>query len=271
MRMGGPPGPGGYGPPGQKMPGGYPPNSYNGPSYNGPHMGPPGSQAPGMGPPGSSPGFPPGAGYPPGAGKPPAGYPSPSSTPNSLPPASTPTPSDGAPPHNDSMPSSGTSTTNSVTGPLVTTGPDGQPMHDETSQQSTLSQSSDNSGGRATPKGGYPQVSRTHVSVCLQQSPHHHTLPHPGIKRLTNLTIWICKLAELSCNTLYAGWDSFAPTLCPLHRWATLGVCRVTRTPPELPTLGSRAPAAWGAGSRRPGALPTPGAGCLPVPWGAIQ
>merc|ERR1719189_1356587 len=130
-------------------------------------MPPPGSQAPGMGPPGS--GFPPGAGYPPGAAKPPGGYPSPSSTPNSIPPASTPTPSDSAPPTSDSVPGSGTNTTNSVSGPLVTTGPDGQPMHDETSQQSTLSQSSDNSGGRATPKGGYPQG-----------YPHAPGTPHSG-------------------------------------------------------------------------------------------
>lgn len=41
-------------------------------------------------------------------------------------------------------------------GPIPVTGPDGLPMHDETSQQSTLSQSSDRSDGRATPstKGG---------------------------------------------------------------------------------------------------------------------
>ena len=32
------------------------------------------------------------------------------------------------------------------------TGPDGVPLHDETSQQSTLSQSSDRSDGRQTPK-----------------------------------------------------------------------------------------------------------------------
>ena len=36
-------------------------------------------------------------------------------------------------------------------GPIPVTGPDGLPMHDETSQQSTLSQSSDRSDGRATP------------------------------------------------------------------------------------------------------------------------
>merc|ERR1719474_1506480 len=49
------------------------------------------------------------------------------------------------------------STGNNSTTPLVATGPDGQPIHEETSQQSTLSQSSDNSGGRQTPKGGYGQ------------------------------------------------------------------------------------------------------------------
>jgi hypothetical protein len=47
----------------------------------------------------------------------------------------------------------------------VTTGPDGQPIHDESSQQSTLSQSSDNSGGRQTPKGGYSQVRRTEIQI----------------------------------------------------------------------------------------------------------
>jgi len=46
---------------------------------------------------------------------------------------------------------------------------------------------------------------------------------------------------------------------------------RDTRTPPGLPTPGSRAPGAWAAAWRRPVAPPTPGAGCLPVPWGAIQ
>ena len=50
---------------------------------------------------------------------------------------------------------------------VETTGPDGQPMHDETSQQSTLSQSSDNSGGRQTPKGGYPQVIISAVTARL--------------------------------------------------------------------------------------------------------
>ena len=153
MRMGGPPGPG-YGPPGQKMPAGYPPSGYGyPPSSNGPHMGPP------TGPPGQGypPGHPQGPGYPPGGPGKPQGYPSPSSTPNSMPPASTPTPSDGGGPPSDSTPGAATATTNSVSGPMVTTGPDGQPMHDETSQQSTLSQSSDNSGGRQTPKGSYPQ------------------------------------------------------------------------------------------------------------------
>jgi len=46
---------------------------------------------------------------------------------------------------------------------------------------------------------------------------------------------------------------------------------RDTRTPPGLPTPGSRAPGAWAAAWRRPVAPPTPGAGCLPVPWGAIH
>eukprot|EP00092_Neocalanus_flemingeri_P012405 GFUD01013373.1.p1 GENE.GFUD01013373.1~~GFUD01013373.1.p1 ORF type:complete len:1237 (+),score=326.19 GFUD01013373.1:521-3712(+) len=162
MRMGGPPAPG-YGPPGQNRPyPGGPPSSYNGPSFNGPNMPPPGSSSPGMGPPPvSSPGFPPG-GFPPSAGAPPpGGYPSPSSTPNSLPPSSTPTPvNDSSAPASDSVSGSNTTTTNSVGGRVTsieTTGPDGQPMHDETSQQSTLSQSSDNSGGRQTPKGGYTQ------------------------------------------------------------------------------------------------------------------
>jgi hypothetical protein len=50
-------------------------------------------------------------------------------------------------------------------------------MHDETSQQSTLSQSSDNSGGRQTPKGSYPQVSCTRLPV--RASPHL-TTPGPG-------------------------------------------------------------------------------------------
>ena len=44
---------------------------------------------------------------------------------------------------------SSNNSTSSSTGPV--TGPDGIPMHDETSQQSTLSQSSDRSDGRATP------------------------------------------------------------------------------------------------------------------------
>lgn len=178
MRMGGPPGPG-YGPPGQSRPyPGGPPSSYNGPSFNGPNMPPPGSSSPGMGPPPvSSPGFPPG-GYPPSTGAPPpGGYPSPSSTPNSLPPSSTPTPvNDSAAPASDSVSGSNTTTTNSVGGRVTsieTTGPDGQPMHDETSQQSTLSQSSDNSGGRQTPKGGYTQVNINNFRLDTFQ---HHDL-----------------------------------------------------------------------------------------------
>ena len=197
MRMGGPPGPG-YGPPGQGRPyPGGPPTSYNGPSFNGPNMPPPGSSSPGMGPPPvSSPGFPPG-GYPPSTGAaPPGGYPSPSSTPNSLPPSSTPTPvSDSSGPTSDSVTGSNTTTTNSVGGRVTaieTTGPDGQPMHDETSQQSTLSQSSDNSGGRQTPKGGYTQViiftqssSTSPTSPRVLQGYAHapgtpHSAPSPG-------------------------------------------------------------------------------------------
>ena len=126
MRMGAPGGPPGYGGGGRSYPG--PQASYNGPSYNGP--------GPGGYPP------PPGPGYP--------GYPSPSSTPNSLPPSST---------ASSEQPSEGSERGKApVSCSVETTGPDGQPMHDETSQQSTLSQSSDNSGGRQTPKGGYPQV-----------------------------------------------------------------------------------------------------------------
>ena len=125
MRMGAPGGPPGYGGPGRPYPG--PPSSYNGPSYNGPG-------------PGGYPQGPPGSGYP--------GYPPSSTTANSVPPS---TPS-------SEQPSDNSEAKKAAVTSMETTGPDGQPMLDETSQQSTLSQSSDNSGGRQTPKGGYPQV-----------------------------------------------------------------------------------------------------------------
>ena len=69
--------------------------------------------------------------------------------PTSLPVAASPSGSKSA----NSGPTSNNATSG---GPIPVTGPDGLPMHDETSQQSTLSQSSDRSDGRATPstKGG---------------------------------------------------------------------------------------------------------------------
>ena len=138
MRMGAPGGPPGYGGAGRSYPGPGPQSSYNGPSYNGP--------GPGGYPP------PPGPGYP--------GYPSPSSAANSLPASSNPSSEQPGEPNSERA--------KPVVPPSVeTTGPDGQPMHDETSQQSTLSQSSDNSGGRQTPKGGYPQVIISAVTARL--------------------------------------------------------------------------------------------------------
>merc|ERR1719394_468983 len=124
--MGAPGGPPGYGGPGRPYPG--PPSSYNGPSYNGP--------GPGGYPPGH-----PGPGYP--------GYPGPASTTaNSVPPSN---------PSSDQTSDNSEAKKAAPVTSVETTGPDGQPMLDETSQQSTLSQSSDNSGGRQTPKGGYAQ------------------------------------------------------------------------------------------------------------------
>ena len=135
MRMGGPGpgGPPGYGPR-PPYPGG-PPSSYNGPNYNGPA--------------GYPPGYPPGPGQYPGPGGPPA--PGPNGPPGP-----------GAEQHSEN---SGAADRGKSAGSVETTGPDGQPIHDETSQQSTLSQSSDNSGGRQTPKGNYPQVRAELVSV----------------------------------------------------------------------------------------------------------
>ena len=53
--------------------------------------------------------------------------------------------------HNSMPPSQGSLSPATSAPP---TGPDGVPLHDETSQQSTLSQSSDRSDGRQTPKAG---------------------------------------------------------------------------------------------------------------------
>ena len=63
------------------------------------------------------------------------------------------------------------------------TGPDGVPLHDETSQQSTLSQSSDRSDGRQTPKtgpgfmAGGPVVGQGYPPASA--SPHS-SAPSPG-------------------------------------------------------------------------------------------
>ena len=101
---------------------------------------------------------------------------------------------------------SGLSSNNSASGTSgPATGPDGIPMHDETSQQSTLSQSSDRSDGRATPSsksgsapgvtgdskvpnymgrdgsisGGYPQPSGPPDRGVPPGSPHS-SAPSPG-------------------------------------------------------------------------------------------
>ena len=90
--------------------------------------------------------------------------------PSSLPPSPGPasTTANSVPPSTPSseQPSDNSEAKKAAVTSMETTGPDGQPMLDETSQQSTLSQSSDNSGGRQTPKGGYPQVRlHSHGSV----------------------------------------------------------------------------------------------------------
>ena len=97
---------------------------------------------------------------------------------------------------------SNNSTSATVGGPV--TGPDGIPILDETSQQSTLSQSSDRSDGRATPSsksggpisggdikapgymgrdgsqpGGYPQPPGPHERGVPPGSPHS-SAPSPG-------------------------------------------------------------------------------------------
>ena len=167
-------GPGSYGPPQGPYgprPGQYPgyppqpghyPNSWNGPNAPPGKGGPP---PPGQPPPGARmgappPGGPPGYGghRPPYPGGPPAsyngGYPPSSGYPGGYPPPQAGPGGDQQ--HSDSNNDRQKPVT-PVT-PVETTGPDGQPMHDESSQQSTLSQSSDNSGGRQTPKGNYSQV-----------------------------------------------------------------------------------------------------------------
>ena len=69
--------------------------------------------------------------------------------------------------------------------PAAATGPDGVPLHDETSQQSTLSQSSDRSDGRQTPKTGPGFVGPTPAqgypasSTGPPGSPHS-SAPSPG-------------------------------------------------------------------------------------------
>ena len=137
--MGAPPGgPPGYG--GHRPPyPGAPPANYNGPSY-----------------PPNGPGYPPSGypgQYPPGAGGPSGDQHSES--------------------NNDQRQKPVTPVTS-----VETTGPDGQPMHDESSQQSTLSQSSDNSGGRQTPKGNYNQViTSSYITRCrLVQFEHKNQL-----------------------------------------------------------------------------------------------
>ncbi len=60
-------------------------------------------------------------------------------------------------------------------------GPDGIPLHDETSQQSTLSQSSDRSDGRQTPKAGPNFIGGPVASqgYAPPGSPHS-SAPSPG-------------------------------------------------------------------------------------------
>ena len=162
-----PPGKGGPPPPGQ--PGGPPPG-HPGMRMGGPGAGPPagyGGQSPYPGGPPSSyngPGYPPG--YPPAPGQ----YPGPVGPPG---------PPNGPP---SSVPVSDSD--NNASGDrqkpvksVETTGPDGQPIHDESSQQSTLSQSSDNSGGRQTPKGNYPQVNTVLVFIFFFHTRVPATLP----------------------------------------------------------------------------------------------
>ncbi len=73
--------------------------------------------------------------------------------------------------------------------PATTTGPDGLPLHDETSQQSTLSQSSDRSDGRQTPKAGPNFMSGPGGPPVMQGYPPasggppgspHSSAPSPG-------------------------------------------------------------------------------------------
>lgn len=60
------------------------------------------------------------------------------------------------------------------------TGPDGVPIHDESSQQSTLSQSSDRSDGRQTPKAGPGYVGGASATPGYPPGSPHSSAPSPG-------------------------------------------------------------------------------------------
>jgi hypothetical protein len=83
--------------------------------------------------------------------------------------------------HNSMPPTQG-SLSPATSSSATPTGPDGVPLHDETSQQSTLSQSSDRSDGRQTPKAGpnfIPGPAPGPPGYPTPGSPHS-SAPSPG-------------------------------------------------------------------------------------------